>query len=110
MSFLISPALADTASQSQAGFITGFLPLILIIVVFYFLLIRPQQKRQKSHREMLANMQKGDEVVVASGVYGKVIEMGQSHVVVSVYDNTALTVQKSAVTQILPKGTIDKLD
>ena len=55
-------------------------------------------------------MQKGDEVVVASGVYGKVIEMGQSHVVVSVYDNTALTVQKSAVTQILPKGTIDKLD
>ncbi|WP_235837966.1 preprotein translocase subunit YajC [Chitinasiproducens palmae] len=87
----------------------SFAPLILMFVVLYFIMIRPQMKRQKEHRNMLAAMAKGDEVVTSGGLVGKVGKVGDAYVTIEVADNVEITVQKGAVTTILPKGTIKAL-
>ncbi|MGI4814904.1 MAG: preprotein translocase subunit YajC [Janthinobacterium lividum] len=87
----------------------SFAPLILMFVVLYFIMIRPQMKRQKDHRNMLAAMAKGDEVVTSGGMVGKVTRVTEAYVGVEISDNVEITVQKSAVTTILPKGTIKSL-
>ncbi|WP_413194941.1 preprotein translocase subunit YajC [Pararobbsia alpina] len=86
-----------------------FLPLLLMFAVLYFIMIRPQMKRQKEHRNMLAAMAKGDEVITNGGVVGKVSKVGEAYVGVEVADGVEITVQKAAVTTILPKGTIKSL-
>jgi preprotein translocase subunit YajC len=87
----------------------SFLPLILMFAVLYFIMIRPQMKRQKEHRNMLSAMAKGDEVVTNGGVVGKVTKVGEAYVGVEISEGTEILVQKSAVTTILPKGTIKSL-
>jgi preprotein translocase subunit YajC len=87
----------------------SFLPLILMFVVLYFIMIRPQMKRQKDHRNMLAAIDKGDEVVTSGGLVGKVSKVGEAYVGVQIADNVEITVQKSAITTVLPKGTIKAL-
>jgi len=82
------------------------LPLVLIFAVFYFLLIRPQNKRQKEHREMVANIQVGDEIVTAGGVLGKVNEIKEQFVHVQVADGVVLKVQRHTVGSVMPKGTV----
>jgi len=109
LSLIISDAhAADTvpAAGPQGGGIMAFLPLIIIFVIFYFLLIRPQQKRAKEHREMVAKLAKGDEVVTNGGMLGRVTDMGESYLTVEIAEGVAIKVQRQAVTQVLPKGTV----
>jgi len=106
---LISPAYAQAAGGSPGSDIMAFLPMVAIIVVFYFLLIRPQQKRAKESKAMLSALQKGDEVVTAGGVVGKIAKLSESYADIEVAPNVAITVQRSAISLLLPKGTIKTL-
>ena len=105
MDFLISPAHAqDAAASDPFGF---FLPMIVIFVAFYFLLIRPQQKRQKAHTEVVSGLQTGDEVVTAGGLLGKVTAVSDHYATLEIADNVEVKVQKSTVSAVVPKGTFD---
>ncbi len=105
MDFLISPAHAQGAAQSDPfGF---FLPMIVIFVAFYFLLIRPQQKKQKAHTELIGALATGDEVLTAGGILGKVTAVTEHYATLKIADNVEIKIQKSTVSAIVPKGTID---
>lgn len=82
------------------------LPLILMFVVLYFVMIRPQMKRQKEHKAMVEAIAKGDEVVIGGGMLGKVARLGESFLHVEVAPGVEVQVQRSAVVQVLPKGTV----
>ncbi|AKJ27238.1 preprotein translocase subunit YajC [Caldimonas brevitalea] len=86
----------------------SMLPLVLMFVVLYFIMIRPQMKKQKEHKAMIEALAKGDEVVTAGGVLGKVSKLGETYVHVDVSNGVEIQVQRSAVVQVLPKGTIGK--
>lgn len=101
-----APAAADPGLM---GNLSTFLPLILMFVVMYFLMIRPQQKRQKEHKSMMDALAKGDEVVTAGGVLGRVSKVADTYVTLEVAPDTEIVVQKNAVTTLLPKGTIKSL-
>ncbi len=106
MSFeLISSAYAQGSAPGGSDLMT-FLPMIAIFVVFYFLLIRPQQKKAKEAKAMLSALQKGDEVVTAGGLLGKVSKLTDQYATIEVAPNTEITIQRQAVAQLLPKGTI----
>jgi preprotein translocase subunit YajC len=104
---LISPAFAQAAAPaaSTTDSLMGMLPLVLMFVVLYFIMIRPQMKRQKEHKAMISALAKGDEVVTAGGVLGKVTKLGESFVHIEVANGVEMQVQRSAVVQVLPKGT-----
>jgi len=102
----ISNAYADGLVPTPDGGIFQFLPLFVLIVVFYFLILRPQQKRAKEQKSMIASLQKGDEVVAAGGLLGRVSKVDENYVSVEVADGVTIHVQKSAVQTVLPKGTI----
>jgi preprotein translocase subunit YajC len=104
MDFFISNAYAQSAGTTES--LVGLLPLVAIFGVFYFLLIRPQQKKQKEHRELIANLKKGDEVATAGGLLGKIADVKENFVRVELGDNVIVTVQKHAVSNVMPKGTI----
>ena len=105
----ISTAYAQTAPAPAAGGTESTLitlaPLVLMFVVLYFIMIRPQMKRQKEHKAMIEALAKGDEVVTAGGLLGKVIKLGESYVSIEA-GNGELMVQRTAIVQVLPKGTI----
>lgn len=84
----------------------SMLPLVLMFVVLYFVMIRPQMKKQKEHRAMIEAITKGDEVVTAGGLAGKVSKLGDSYLGLEVASNVEVQVQRSAVVQVLPKGTL----
>ncbi|MDP9141745.1 MAG: preprotein translocase subunit YajC [Pseudomonadota bacterium] len=86
-----------------------FLPLIVLVVLFYFMLIRPQMKRSREHRDMLGAMAKGDEVITAGGIAGKVVNITDAYITVEIADNVAVKVQKASITSVLPKGTLKAL-
>ncbi len=104
---IISPAYAQ-AGGGEPGFI-GFLPIILMFVLLYFLMIRPQMKRAKEQKAMVEALQKGDEVVTAGGIVGKITKLTDQYVTVEVAPNTEVVVQRSAVQVPLPKGTLKAL-
>ena len=104
MDFLISSAYAQDAAPQ--GGLMGFLPLILIFVVFYFMLIRPQMKRAKEHKKLVAELGVGDEVVTNGGLLGKITKVGESFITVELADNVNIKLQKHAVASVMPKGTI----
>ena len=107
MTFPTSFVIAQAAPAAGApNPIMTFLPLILLFVVFYFVMIRPQMKRQKEHRNMVAALSKGDEVVTNGGIAGKVDEVGESFITVEIAPNVKIKLQKGAVQQVLPKGTL----
>ncbi|MDR3397868.1 MAG: preprotein translocase subunit YajC [Pandoraea sp.] len=87
----------------------SFLPLVLMFVVLYFIMIRPQMKRQKETRNMLAALSKGDEVVTSGGLAGRISKVGETFVTVEIAENVEINVQKGAITTLLPKGTIKAL-
>ncbi len=89
--------------------ITSFLPLILMFVAMYFLMIRPQQKRAKEQKAMMDALAKGDEVVTAGGLLGKVSKVSDGYVTLEVSTGTDVVVQKQSVTMLLPKGTLKAL-
>ncbi len=104
----ISNAYAQAAGGSASS-LTSFLPIILMFVVLYFLMIRPQMKRQKEQKAMMEALAKGDEVITAGGVLGKITKVSDAYVNLDVADGTEIIVQKGAVTMLLPKGTIKAL-
>jgi preprotein translocase subunit YajC len=105
----ISPAYAQATGATPGGDIMAFLPMIAIVVVFYFLLIRPQQKRAKETRTMLEALQKGDEVVTAGGIVGRIQKLSDAYADLEIAPNVEVTVQRSAISLLLPKGTIKTL-
>jgi preprotein translocase subunit YajC len=111
MSFFISDALAEAAPAAggQPDPIMSFLPLIIIFVIFYFLLIRPQSKRAKEHKNMVASLGKGDEVVTNGGLLGKIVELDDNFISIEVADGIQVRVQRQAVSSLMPKGTIKSL-
>lgn len=84
----------------------SMLPLVLMFVVLYFLMIRPQMKKQKEHRAMIDALAKGDEVVTGGGMLGKVTQLGDGYLSVEIASGVEIQMQRSAVVQVLPKGTI----
>ena len=105
MGFFIQDAFAQGATATSGPWVS-MLPLVIIFVVFYFLLIRPQQKRQKEHRDMAANLAAGDEIVTAGGVLGRVTEVGDSFVHVEIADGVRIKVQRHTIGALMPKGTM----
>lgn len=104
----ISTAYAQTApaaAGSTESTLLSLLPLVLMFVVLYFIMIRPQMKKQKEHKAMVEALAKGDEVVIAGGVLGRVAKLGDSYLHVEVANGVELQVQRLAVLQVLPKGT-----
>ena len=107
---LISSAYAQASgAASQSDTLLTFLPMIAIFVVFYFLLIRPQQKRAKETRAMLDALQKGDEVITAGGIVGKIAKLNEQYATVEIAPNVEISVQRAAISQLLPKGTVKAL-
>ena len=106
----ISEAHAQAAGGGfPGGDLMTFLPMISIFVVFYFLLIRPQQKRAKETRAMLDALQKGDEVITAGGIVGKIAKLNEQYATVEIAPNVEISVQRAAISQLLPKGTVKAL-
>ena len=107
---LISPAYAQAAgAATQSDTLLTFLPMVAIFVVFYFLLIRPQQKKQKDARAMLDALEKGNEVVTAGGVLGRIVKLDEQYATLEVAPNVQMVVQRGAISQLLPNGTIKAL-
>ena len=105
----ISTAFAQTApapAGSTESTLFSLLPLVLMFVVLYFIMIRPQMKRQKEHKAMIEALAKGDEVVTAGGLTGRVSKLGDAFIGLEVSANVEVQVQRAAVTQVLPKGTL----
>ena len=105
---IISPAYAQASAGGDSGFIS-FLPIILMFVLLYFLMIRPQMKRAKDQKQMIEALQKGDEVVTAGGVVGRITKLGEQYVTIEIAPSTEIVVQRSAVQVPLPKGTLKTL-
>jgi preprotein translocase subunit YajC len=104
MDFFIASAYAQDAASP--GGLLSFLPLIVIFVVFYFLLIRPQTKRAKEHRQLVEKLAVGDEVITNGGLLGRITHVGDSFVTVELADNVKIKLQKHAVASVVPKGTM----
>ena len=106
----ISPAFAQAAPAGGSG--PGYEQFIIIIGMFallYFLMIRPQMKRAKEHKQMTEALQKGDEVVTAGGLLGKITQIGEGYISIQIAPNTEVQVQRTAVQTLLPKGTIKSI-
>src|SRR5687768_13028959 len=106
MEFFVTDAWAQATPSPTGGMLGTILPLLLIFVVFYFLLIRPQTKRAKEHREMVGKLAPGDEVVTTGGLLGRISEVGEHFVTLQVTSGVAIQVQKFQVAQLMPKGTL----
>lgn len=106
LDFLVSPAAAQAAGGPAPNPLMSLLPLIILFVVFWFLLLRPQMKKAKEHRELIAKLQKGDEVLTNGGIAGRIEDLGESFVTVEVAERVSIKVQRGAITAVLPKGTL----
>ena len=101
----ISDAYAAPAPAAQDP-ILSLLPFVVIFVLFYFMLIRPQMKRAKEQKKMVDALQKGDEVITAGGLLGKITKVGEQYVSLEIADNVTIQIQKQTVQTLLPKGTV----
>jgi preprotein translocase subunit YajC len=107
LDLLIAPAYAQAAPNAGGGSMMSTLLFpIILIGVMYFLMIRPQMKRAKEHREMLGKLAKGDEVITSGGIAGTVGEIGDNFVSVEIASGVQVRVQKGAIANVLPKGTL----
>lgn len=104
MDMFISSAWAQDAAAGQPGLLEGLLPIVLIFVVFYFLLIRPQQKRAKEHRNMVEALGVGEEVLTSGGILGKITKVDDQWLRVEVAKGIEVSVARSTVSQTVPKG------
>ena len=105
MDFLISTAQAQAAG-APASSPWQFVPLVALFVAFYFLLIRPQTKKAKEHRDMVSRLAVGDEVATAGGILGRITEVGETYLSIEIARDVTIKVQRFQVTQQLPKGTL----
>jgi len=110
MSFFISDAMA--AANTPAAQADGTVSLIMIVaifVLFYFMLIRPQNKRAKEHRQLIGNVKNGDEVITTGGVLGKITQLDENYIKINIADGVDVNLQRSAISTVLPKGTLKSL-
>jgi preprotein translocase subunit YajC len=108
---MISLAHAQTAAASSdpTGGLMQFLPMILMFAVLWFRMGRPQMKKAKEHKALLAALQKGDEVVTQGGIIGRIVKVGESYVTVEIAEGIEVVVQKPSIGLVLPKGTLKSL-
>jgi preprotein translocase subunit YajC len=113
MSFFISDAIAEAGATGAANVpaptadpLASLILPIGLVILFYFFLIRPQSKRQKEHRQMVNELQKGEEVVTSGGILGKITNVNDDFITLEIADGVSLHIQKHAVQNIMPKGTI----
>ncbi len=107
LSDLLIPSAMAQAAGEQPSMLASILPLVFIVVIFWLLIIRPQMKRTKQHRELVSNLAVDDEIVSAGGLLGKVTEVGDNFIKVELADGVLVKMQKSSVGQVVPKGTFD---
>ena len=105
---LINPAWAQGAPAAGGGY-ESLILIVLMFAVLYFLMIRPQMKRAKEHKTMIEALQKGDEVVAAGGVLGRISKIGDTYVTLEIADKVEIQVQRPAVQLVLPKGTLKNI-
>lgn len=110
MDFFINDALAAAGQAPQGSPLMSLLPLVLIFAVFWFLIIRPQTKRAKQHREMVAALKAGDEVVTQGGLLGRVVAVDDSFITLEIANQVQVRVQRQMVGTVMPKGTIASFD
>jgi preprotein translocase subunit YajC len=106
MSFFISDAVAEAAPAAQTDPMTSLLFFGGMILIFYFILIRPQSKRAKEHRELVGALSKGDEVVTNGGILGKITAVSEQFMTLEVADNVEIKIQKQSIATVLPKGSL----
>ena len=107
LDLLISPAAAQAApGAAQPGGLGTFLLPLVFIGVMFFLMIRPQMKRAKEHRELVAKLAKGDEVITNGGIAGRIDDLGEAFVTVEIADGVRVKLQRAAIVAVLPKGTL----
>lgn len=100
---------ASTAGSGQSGFMS-LLPMLIIFIVFmYFVIIRPQSKRAKEHKNLMTNIKKGDEVATIGGILGKIEKMNDDFIILEIADNVNICARKSTIATTLPKGTIKSI-
>lgn len=104
--FISSAYAQAAATPSTSDTLVSMLPLVLMFVVLYFVMIRPQMKKAKEHKAMIEALAKGDEVVTAGGFLGKISKIGDAYVGVELASGVEVQMQRSAVVQVLPKGTV----
>ena len=104
LDLLISPAAAQAAPAAQGSPMAGLLLPLVVIAVMFFFMIRPQMKRAKEHRELVAKLAKGDEVITTGGIAGRVDELGENFVTVEIADGIRVKLQRAAVVAVLPKA------
>lgn len=103
---LISPAWAQAPAAAQGGGIESILLIVAMFAVMYFLMIRPQMKRAKEHKVMVDGVQKGDEVITAGGILGRISKVDDQYITVTIAAGVEIQAQRSAIQTVLPKGTI----
>ncbi|MBS9403717.1 preprotein translocase subunit YajC [Halomonas sp. TRM85114] len=110
LDFFISPAMAQDAGAAGGG-IAQIVMLVGFVAIFYFLLWRPQAKRAKQHKQLIASLSKGDEVVIGGGMLGRITKVSDDSdfLTMEIAEGTEISVQKAAVAQVLPKGTIKSI-
>lgn len=106
MDFFISNAYAQGAQQSDP--FSFLLPMLVIFGAFYFLLIRPQQKKQKAHTALVSELKIGDEILTAGGILGRITGVSDHYAIVHIADDTEIKIQKSSISQVVPKGTFEE--
>jgi len=99
-------AQAPATGGDMMSTLTGMLPLLLMFVVLYFVMIRPQMKRQKEHKAMIEALAKGDEIATAGGLIGRISRLGDTYVGVELATGVEVQLQRNAIVQVLPKGTV----
>lgn len=109
MDFLIPVAHAAGSGGADGNAIYSIGMIVVFFVIMFFLVIRPQMKRQKEHKKLVANLEKGNEVITAGGVAGRVREVGENFLVVEIANDVEIRIQKSSVSAVVPKGTMESL-
>lgn len=109
MSLFISEALANSAAPADVSPVPTFLMMGVLVLFFYFMVWRPQSKRQKEHRNLMAGLDKGNEVIISGGLMGKVLRVDEQYAVLEIANNVQVKVQKASVVSTLPKGTLKEI-
>ncbi|HEC04746.1 MAG TPA: preprotein translocase subunit YajC [Thiothrix sp.] len=109
MGLFIADAYAEGAAPGGGDPIQLVIMVAVFFAIMYFMIIRPQQKRAKEHESLLGGMSKGDEVVTTGGILGKVVNIGENFIEMKVSEGTTLKIQKHAIANVMPKGTMKSL-
>lgn len=110
MDFLIGDALAQSGAAAPPGAgLNMFLMIGVFFLIMYFMIIRPQSKQAKEHRRLIESLSKGDEVTTSGGLVGKITDVGDQHVKLELTEGCTVALQKSAVSKVLPKGTLKNI-